>query len=235
MEAEELKNLWALYDAKLEQTLSVSTTLRAAMLNEQLNERTGRLQSTLKPLLYWRAAEAFVALVVVSWLADFIIATLPALELVLPAAVLAVCVIVGLVGSVQQIVLISTMDYAQPIAELQQRLTLIALHAVQFLRFGIVQLPLWAAYMIVGFKVLWDVNIVSEANPAFWMAVGAVSMAFIPLTIWLYRSLRYENRHSKWVQTVFDSIGGKHLATAMQFVEDLKTFTEESSLEHDVV
>ncbi len=217
MEMEELLNAWKTYDAKLDHSLS----LNRAMLREMKVDKTrSRMQRTLVA----RGVEAGIFSLLTIALCVFAVNRLPYPEFVLAAGVLLVFYILGFAGSIKQIVMISQIDYAGSVVDIQRKIEQITAHHLQLIRLSMLSLPFYTAYIVIGFELFFGVNIFKQGNHDWWVGQLIFSAFMIPLALWLYRKIRPDNIHLKWVKNLTTSLGGSSLTKAVQFLHDIEKF-----------
>ncbi|MCU0428253.1 MAG: hypothetical protein MUF71_21790 [Candidatus Kapabacteria bacterium] len=216
MELEEMKTVWKQFDTKLDSLL---------LLNEQ-HARALTLQK-VKSSLHWyivfRLIEIVIGLLAINFLADIALSASSVPSVVVSALILCAFTVLGVSGCVNQIYGASQIDYAASIPTLQKNLLRLESQTLVFTRFLLLLLPLYSAYLIVGAWWLMGIDIVQEGNSAWWLAQVIFAIACLPLIVWLWRKISYQNIETPWVKTVIRSIGGASLTRAMTLVHELET------------
>lgn len=223
MELEEFKTLWSHYDKKLDRALRFNAEMMRSLT-------LGKVQSALKRLVVYRSAEAFVAFTFTVLLAMFIEGNISEWALAASGLILFAFTVVGLAGNIQQIVFLSRLDYDAPIIILQKQLVHIRSHALLHARIAALLFPLYMAYLTVGFKVLWDVNIVETRDSAWLATQAAISLVFLAAVVWLWRTVTHENMHIAWVRVAIRQIGGESLASALALLGEIEKFEREDEV-----
>ena len=99
------------------------------------------------------------------------------------------------------------------------------------LRLIFLSIPFYFTYMIIGFKVLHDFDIFSNADSSWFVWNLALTILFIPLTLWLVKILNYKTR-TKWVQKLIVDNGGKQIRSAIQFLSEIEEFEKNGKTNH---
>src|SRR5580700_2473884 len=115
-EMDDLKQMWAAYDRKLDTNIRLS---RQLLLATNLN----RVRTPLRRMAFFTGIEAVIQLAVVVALGSFLFDHIAAPRYALPAAVLDIFAIAILAIMIRQIALALDIDYGKPIAAIQKQLT----------------------------------------------------------------------------------------------------------------
>ncbi len=222
MELEALKKSWEQYDKKLDQYLKLNQRIFKEM-------NLTKTRSSLLSILIFRIVEAVIFLAAILALGTFIGNHCGSFQFVIPAAILQIFAITGLAGSIGQIALISQIDFAAPITKMQKKLEQMKMHMIQTARIMILSIPFYLAYIVLGFKLFFGVDIVAQGNPDWWLANIILSLLFIPLAVWIYRKLSWKNMHIPWVKGFFYSAGGRQMTKAMDFLREIDSFEKETT------
>jgi hypothetical protein len=222
MELEALKKSWEQYDKKLDQYLKLNQRIFKEM-------KLTKTRSNLRKILIFRILESVIFLVAILALGSFIGKHWSSIQFVIPAAILQIFAITGLAGSIGQIALISQINFAAPITEMQKKLEQMKMHMIQTARLMILSIPFYLAYIVLGFKIFFGVDIVAQGDPDWWLGNIILSLLFIPLAVWIYRKLSWKNMHIPWIKSFIYSIGGKQMTKAMDFLQEIDSFEKETT------
>ncbi len=216
MKNDNLKNIWESYSSSLHNNLNVNLT--------QLQEKNvKKTRNALNGLLVRRAIESILFLLFAVLLLKFSIENISTTHYLLSGLILLTFCLIGLTGSILQIVLIFRLDYSQPITSFQTQLEKLKIYSLQTLRLIFLSIPFYFTYMIIGFKVLHDFDIFSNADSSWFVWNLALTIMFIPLALWLVKILNYKTR-TKWVQKLIVDNGGKQIHSAIQFLNEIEEF-----------
>lgn len=213
---QELNNLLKAFDAKIS---------RISNVNQKLIDDAQRQKSAsaLGKLRLKRIFELVFTAIIVLFLGSFLHANRENLPLAVSAAVLMIFFIVQIIGVVNQLVLISKFDFAGSVTESQEILSKLQTHIVAFLRLAILQIPFYWAYLLIGFKVFFNLDIWEFGNRNWFIANLFFSLLLMPVSIWLCNQVKIANINRNWVKTIIES-AGKETFDAMKFLEQLKEF-----------
>lgn len=218
MELDELKQAWQSLDRRLQQ----QNTLQLAVLREQ---KTGRIQSSLRPLFWGQVAQiafGIVMLVAGVWLWRHLHAI---------AAILVAGVVVQLYGVATiiagSVVLegIAGIDRSLPVLELQQRLA--KLRRAYLIGGMVVGLPWWVLWMVPPVILLsLHAHETGTSIPAAawgWFASGAAGLV---ATLGFFRWLRRPGREAL-AKRLDDAAAGSSLRKAQAELDALARYAEE--------
>jgi hypothetical protein len=212
MELDELKEKWAEHDRKLDQSLRLNRQLLREMYTRRTKFALWRLAAML-------AAGSLFMLVVIVSLGRFIALNWSTPRISLPAIVLDLAAIAALTALIAQIGLATTIDYNQPVAEIQKRLETLRKFRVRYIQAIILTTWLaWAPIFIVvmrgvfGLGMRWIL-----INVAFGLAVPA-------LVIWVFQ--KFAPRMSR---QFLRELAGYNLKAASGFLTTLAEFEKDYS------
>ena len=219
MNLEQLKDVWNDHDRKLDKNLK----LNLRILREMNLDKT---KSKMRTLMILRIAEAsfFFIIVIYLWIfiADNFFISAPAIS----AFVLNVFATVGLAGGIWQIALIGMIDYAGPVTSIQKQLAKIKSHGIRILKLIILSIPFYMAYIFLGSKLLFGIDLYEFADFK-WLAANIIlSLCLIFPTLWLYKELSMKAPTRKWVKTLIEDVGGKQITAALEILNEIEKFED---------
>ena len=226
MDTPELKDIWQAYDAKLEKSLKLNLHCIETI-------QTQKVKSTFALLKFFKLLEIIIGVLLIFFLGNFLYNNLTETYFVVAAGILMVFCSLAIIGSIKQIVLISQISYTQNILDNQKKLALLQSSVllqssiIKYLRLAFLSLPFYTAYIIIGFKIFFTIDIVAQGDKYWWISQIIISILFIPLSIWLYNKISYKNMHIKWVRKLIENAGGKSISKAMGFIKELNEFEKD--------
>jgi hypothetical protein len=219
MELDELKSAWTELSLKLDEVLRLNL--------KEINAATRtRARTSLRRYTRLRVRELVVCNVLICGLMGYAAHRWTQPALMFPALVLALLYSVGAMGTVSQLIALGRINYAGPVTDLQKSLSRIQLHMLFVLRFMVLQLPLYPVYIIIGFDLLFRVNIYRQAPPAYMVSNVALGLLLIFPAVWIYRKLSPANLHHPVVRLLSKN-GGPDLLAAAEFFAELNEFGRE--------
>ena len=224
MKNDNLKNIWESYSSSLHNNLNIN-------LNQLQEKNVKKTRNALNGLLLRRTIESMLFLLFAVLLLKFSIENTSTIHYLFSGLILMTFCLIGLIGSILQIVLIFRLDYSQPITSFQTQLEKLKIYSLQTLRLIFLSIPFYITYMIIGFKVLYDFDIFSNADSSWFLWNLALAILFIPLTLWLVKILNYKTR-TKWVQKLIIDNGGKQIHSAIQFLNEIEEFEKNGKTNH---
>jgi hypothetical protein len=228
MDTNELKNMWQAYDARLEKSLTLNARCIEAIQSQ-------KVKSAFTSLRSYKIYEMALGLLFLFALGKFLYANQAKFYFVAAAGVLMLFCVVAIIGAVKQIALIAQTRYDQNIIDNQKKLTmfqssvLLQTSIIKYLRLLLLSLPFYTAYIIIGFKLLFNIDIVTTGDHTWWIAQIILSLLFVPVSLWLYGKISINNMHIKWVRTFIESAGGKSIGKALRYIKELDEFEKDLS------
>ena len=224
MKNDYIKNIWESYSSSLYNNLNINLT----RLQEKNVKKT---RNALNGLFLRRTIESILFLIFAVLLLRFSIENSSTIHYIFSGLILMAFCLIGLIGSILQIVLIFRLDYSHPITSFQTQLEKLKIYSLQTLRLIFLSIPFYITYMIIGFKVLYDFDIFSNADSVWLIWNLGLTILFIPLTLWLVKILNYKTR-TKWVQKLIFDNGGKQIHSAIQFLNEIEEFEKKGKTNH---
>lgn len=220
MELEALKQSWKEMDQKLDQQISLNRELF-----QQLKLKESR--NRLLPLAFYRGIELILFLVFSNLLGGYIFNHLDQPQFYIPAAIILLFAISGVIGAIGQLHYISQVNFAEPVTVIQKKLMAIATHRIGLLKLTLAAIPFYLCYGIVGFEWLLGIDLFQYGNQNWWIIQLAFGALLIPVVIWAMRKINYQNMHLRWVRHLLENDGAKPVREAMAVLEEIKKFEQE--------
>jgi len=215
---DEMKEVWAAHDEKLEQCIGLNRELLNSATLSKAHSATQRLTWTL-------GLEAAVWFVIIVCLGSFITHHAGTLRLSLSAAALDVYAIAMLAATIRQVVALGKIDYSRPVTAIQKQLEML-----RVLRIRITQRALlggtvvWAPFLIVTARAFLGLDIVN--GPWLWANV-AFELCLIPLAVWISKAFGERMGRFPFMQRVMNDLAGRNLNAASEFIAKLSGFEAE--------
>ncbi|HTC91270.1 MAG TPA: hypothetical protein VK686_23360 [Bryobacteraceae bacterium] len=212
MELDELKEKWVEHDRKLDQSIRLNRHLLREMYTRRAKFALGRLAAML-------AAGALFMLIVIVSLGRFIALHWSTPHVSVPAMILDLAAIAALAALIAQIGLAMTIDYNQPVAEIQKRLEILRKFRIRYTQAIILTTTLtwWPICSVVMGGVL--------GLGIRWILVNvAIGLAAPALVIWVFLKLA-----PRMSQKFFKELAGYNLKAASGFLNTLAEFEKDYS------
>jgi hypothetical protein len=221
---EELRDEWSDRARRLDERLRLSAHLLRDDWIERQRERVRRLGPFGKfNMAVWIATMALLGLFMGTH------ASQPALFAT--ALVIDVWVIATGVAGLRQQQALRGLDYGRPLVELQAEVEALRIARIRSFNRAFLtgQIVWWIPFAVVVFAGVFGANL--YASPQFrafaaWNIAGGV--AFIPLAMWLSRRYGERLSRSSIVRHIADSIAGRDIAAAREYLEKLRRFESDA-------
>ncbi len=194
---------------------------------ESLEMKQFKSKKALRGLITRRIIESVIFILLFTWLTEFAISNAgTGGYYLISGIVLSIFCLVGFIGSIRQIAAIIKLDYLGSVTEVQQKLERLKAYNLQVIRLLMLSLPFYFAYIVIGFKAIFNVDIVTNGSNAWLISNLVITLLFIPLAIWIYKQLNLSSKKNWVKQIIFDN-GGKQIRTAAEFFSEIKEFKNE--------
>ncbi|PZR75522.1 MAG: hypothetical protein DLM73_05185 [Chthoniobacterales bacterium] len=220
MELDELKQTWSDHARKLDRVLSLNLqSLKMAQVD--------KTESALARFKAFRLFEMLVGLLILIPLGFYIAHRISIPTLAIPAFIFAASVLVPVIANLRQLILLGQISYADPVTSIQRKLEEIKLHFLRSFRLPVLMLPLYMAYVVLGFNLLFGVDILARGDATFLWVNLAISLIFLAPAIWVLRNLSFTNIDNPVIRVLVHGNGGKQMIAAFEFLKALQEFEEE--------
>jgi hypothetical protein len=221
MEFDELKNLWAQSNRKLEESMRLNVLLLQQRNLRKTDTSLGRLK---RGLIF----ELITSAIAVGALAYFGHQHLREPRFLIPAALLYVCALSYLVAVARQLAQIAGIDYDEPVVAIQRKLEKLRLARVRSTLWTLVFAPLmWLPVFIVGLRGIFGVDVYTAASPTWMIGNVLIGLAVIALAIFLARRYGPRLKGSTAMHRLADAIAGQTLSEALNSLDAIRHFEEE--------
>lgn len=225
MQLEQLQAQWRLLDQKVEQSLSLQTTLLQQVCLQAARRRLNHL--VVRPVIDL-VFGFFVLLVSGSCLGD----RWSSPSLAVPAAALMTAAIVFSIGNIRQLVIVHGMAWDGSISGIQVSMGRLRCARIHQLKWVILLSPLiWFAAMCVGAEVLFGGDLIRSADRTWVIGNIAFGILFIPGGIVLARLASNRWRESSFWKNMLDDISGRSLGQARRELDQWIEFTKEPRIQ----
>lgn len=223
MDLQDMKNLWAEYDRKLETSLRLNIRILREMNLSKVDSSLKRLSS----LVVFELVQDVAAVVL---LGMFIASHIGEMRFLAPAVLLDVCAIGFVIRAVRQLVVIHTLDYGAPVVAIQKRLEALRIERIRVTKWVFLLCPLiWLPLLIVALEGIFGVDAYLFLDGT-WVAANVLfGAAFILLMLWVARRIAGRWQGSRWFQSLMDDLAGRSLVAATGFLNELSRFEEEEA------
>jgi len=216
MDLDDLKQAWQKQEKQLKNSWQLNLELLRTINLDKAKSRMDSLTRITAITLAFYLGSALL-------FAFFAVQNMGKLQFVLSGGLLAFWSGLIATGSMQQLGLIAQIDYSEPIPVLQKKLETLKLVILKYLRLGVWILPFFMVFVVVGFKALLGIDIITVGDTKWLIVQAIISIAFIPLTIWLYKKLSPENIDKKWMNTLLKGAGSQ-ISEALECIKKIEQF-----------
>lgn len=220
MNFEDMQAIWTNQNELLDEAISVDS--------DQLDKvQTRQAKSIMFDMMWARIVEAVMFFTIVCALWIYIVNNLAFTAPVISAAVLNLFAIVGLAGNIGQIALIANMDYSLPLKQVQQQVLEIKSHGLAIAKLIILSIPLYMAYVFLGFDVLVDVDLYPLMSPEMtWIFAGISVVLYLPV-FYVIKQMGEKSTQAGWAKKLCHFIAGNEW---LQMTAVLNSFEQKEAM-----
>ena len=219
MELDELKEVWAGYDRRLDLSIRLNESLLSA-------GKMSKAETAMRRFAMSIALEALAAFVVAGWLGSFIYEHAGVMRFALPAAALDVGAIAILISLVRALVGAVQIDYDEPVLTAQRQVELVRMSRIRSVQ-GIFLFATiaWVPLLIVTLQSFWGLDAYQLFSGGWLVANVILGLAMIPLGLWV--SKRFGGRMGTYpaVRRFMNDLAGHSLNSAANALAGIAEFT----------
>ena len=220
---EELRDEWSDHSRRLDERLRLSAHLLRDDWIERQRERVWKLGPFGKfSMAVWIATTLLLGL--------FLGTHVNQPALFVTALILDIWVIVTGIAHLHQQQAVRNLDFGLPLLELQARVESIRIARIRFFNFAFLtgQIVWWIPFVVVVAGAFGANLYLSPQFRAYAAWNIALGIAFIPLAIWISRRYGERLSRSSIVRHITDSIAGRDIAAAREYLEKLRRFASDA-------
>jgi len=116
-----------------------------------------------------------------------------------------------------QLITIYQVDITDPIIRTQEKLSNLKMSTLWVTRILFLQLPVWTTFW-------WSETMLTDWGILQWMATLFFTVSFTAIAIWLFFSIKYENRSKIWFQFIFSGKEWIPLMKSMELLEQVDEY-----------
>lgn len=220
MDLSNLQQTWNRFEKKLDQ----NRQLNLHLLRKVNLEKT---KLKLSSLIWQQALTIIFYMMAGSWFMYFSATHWGNWSFVISGVILTVWSFIATATTIYQLQLILTLDYSLPVIQLQKKLMTLKTSIIRNLRLAGWVLPFYMAFVVVGFQVLFGVDIIHEmeTHVLVWNTIFSVFLIFVSL--WIHRKLSPINADKDWLNWLIRG-SGSQVNDALKFLKEIDDFKRES-------
>jgi hypothetical protein len=212
----ELKSLWQANNEKLAQILVINK----ANAEDITRIKVHRFLGSMKPI------KIFTVLVGVLWV-GFGISVLSSIYFnsfwlankffLFSATIQVLLTAIALLIYFYQLIKIYHVEMFDSIFQTQKTLAKLKISTLWATRILILQLPVWTTFW-------WNETMLANWNLWQWTITVLVTLVFTFVALWLFFNIKYENRHKKWFNFIFNGQEWTPLIKSMDLLEQVDEY-----------
>ena len=215
MNLDQMQSMWQAHSEKLDECMSLNKSLLQKIQSD------GQ-KSELNKLIWARAIEGLLFLVIVAALWHYVVSYWSLTAPVVSAVVLNVFAIVGLAGSIGQIVLLSKIDFSQPVRKTLSGLIAVRAHGMTIFKLLLLSAPFYMAYVFLGYELVAGIDLFSLMPAETKVIFAIISAVFGVLVALLINQLKPENRSNKLIGWLYREVSGSRLTHLLDQFDNME-------------
>lgn len=221
MEDLELKNLWFSYEKKLADAQLLNAQSWALNLRCFAEIQQKKAASKLRALAIHNVFAVLLGIVWVLFLGVLVWGN----GFVNPyfcvsVAAIALFSLYAVIVYIRHTAIINSIDYNESVVAAQEKLARLQTSTFRSIRVLWLQMPFYTTFW-------WSPEFVST-GASFWLISFPITLLFVVLAVYLYRNLRVENMHKKWVRAIM--MAGpelRNVVRSMAFLEEIESLRKD--------
>lgn len=218
---DELKQQWGAQDQQLQQVLRLNHALVTSL-------QLGRTQSAMRPFILGVALHAAAWFAIIVALGNFIFENIAFPASAIPGIALDLYAIFMFAGLLGQLIAASSIDYSQPLTEVQARLEKVRMLRIRTTQWGVfVGFALWAPSLIVILRGVVGIDPYRWLNLRWlvanmWLGLGMTFALFA-----VSRRFSEAAAASPFLQRLMRDLAGRSLTNAAANLREISAFQTE--------
>ncbi len=221
MNENEIKNLWQISNEKTERSHFISNK----KTEEITRMKAKNMLSSMKPVkIFTLIAGILWTIILGSVIVNLFIHAYDKVSLffLYSATIQELLTVIAIAVYIYQLKLIYKIDFSEPVLKIQENLSKLKMSTLAVTRVLFLQLPVWTTFYLSG-------SIFVNGNMALLIIQGIVTLAFTFAAIWLFISIKYENRNKKWFKLIFRGKEWQPILQAMEQISLIEMYKTEES------
>lgn len=218
MNLDDFKSSWIANDRQLDDTLRLNLKLHAL----------GGAETALQRHQRFVVIELILNVLLLLAVGSFVGDHLAEPRFLLPALVLHLAAIALTAACVRQIVLISGIDYSEPLISIQTRVERLNIERIRMTQWTFISAPLlWTPLLIVSLKALLGLDAWAVLDPTWLFANVLFGIVFLGVMLWAARHAASRFPHSPRLQRLADDLSDRSLLVARKSLDDAAKFAND--------
>ena len=217
----EMRELWIGFDQKLERNWKLNVELlKRSNLDKARDKMTNLIWVKSMALAFYASAMFFFLYFAISnWAVPHIAGT---------GFLLASWALAIVMASIHELDLVSKINFSESVTISQKKLHKLRLTIIKYIRLGVWIAPLYFAFVILMFKLAWNLDIVAVGDSAWIQSNIVLSVLLVPAAVWAHRKLSAKNAEKKWMNRLLAG-NGSQITDALSFIGEIEEFEKEEN------
>ena len=221
MNENEIKNLWQISNEKTESSLFISSKKTEGITRMKAKN----MLSSMKPVKIFTLIAGIIWTVILgSVIVNLFIHAYDKVSLffLYSATIQELLTVIAIAVYIYQLKLIYKIDFSEPVLKIQENLSKLKMSTLAVTRVLFLQLPVWTTFYL-------SESMFVNGNLTLLIIQGIVTLTFTFTAIWLFISIKYENRNKKWFKLIFRGKEWQPILQAMEQISLIDIYKSQES------
>jgi len=197
-----LQELWQLSSQEMEKSKALNL-----LVLKKINIQGAKRK--LNPLIWINTLTLIFYIAVIIFSMSFVYEFKDKLHYVISAAIISLWSLTIIIGAINQLKLILSLDYSEPVLILQKKLIQIKLMGLAYFKLALMIIPFNLAFIIMGSELFFSVDLLQDEIPKWVERHIWISLLLIIPSLWIYQGLNPKNINRKWLQWLMQGTGSQ--------------------------
>lgn len=217
----ELLNTWKAYNNMIEEAKVLNLQSWALNLQMFAEMRTQKAKSKLKGLARFKIFAIVLGVIWVLFLSLLVYGTgAKNLYFTVSVSMIILFTIIAIAVYIKHVIMINRINYDDSITATQEKLSALQASTINTARVLFLQTPFYCTFW-------WSSRIVKFDDPRFVLITIPITLAFVILSIWLYRNISLRNVEKKWFKFLFSNIEWTSIVKAKEFMSEIEEYKKD--------
>jgi len=197
-----LQELWQLSSQEMEKSKALNL-----LVLKKINIQGAKRK--LNPLIWINTLTLIFYIAVIIFSMSFVYEFKDKLHYVISAAIISLWSLTIIIGAINQLKLILSLDYSEPVLILQKKLIQIKLMGLAYFKLALMIIPFNLAFIIMGSELFFSVDLLQDEIPKWVERHIWISLLLIIPSLWIYKGLNPTNINKKWLKWLIQGTGSQ--------------------------
>jgi len=197
-----LQELWQLNSQEMEKSKALNL-----LILKKINIQGAK--GKLNPLIWINTLTLIFYIATIIFSMSFVYEFKDKLHYVISGSIIALWSLTIVIGAINQLKSILSLDYSEPVLILQKKLIQIKLMGLEYFKLALMIIPFNLAFIIMGYELFFSVDLLQKEIPEWVERHIWISLLLVIPSLWIYQSLSPKNINKKWLKWLMQGTGSQ--------------------------